>query len=185
MLLLLFVSVILFDISYAQVYGFGRCAKVKTQETFDLSRYLGNWYEIYKFKANFEGNAKCISANYQLKSNGHIRVYNSGIENGKIRDAIGDAYIPDQTYPARLGVKFSSWAPYGRYWILDTDYTTHTLIYSCTDILGIFHFTYAWILGRERTMDQAVVDRLFNKAASFGIDTSNFLKQDQTGCTTS
>ncbi|XP_061162703.1 apolipoprotein D-like [Saccostrea echinata] len=182
MLLLLFVSLILLDISNAQIFGFGRCAQVKTQETFDINRYLGTWYEIYKFKANFEGNAKCISANYELKSNGHIRVHNSGIENEQIKEATGDAYIPDPKYPARLGVKFSNLAPYGRYWVLDTDYTTHTMIYSCTDILGIFHFTYAWILSRERTLDQSVTNRLFSKAASFGIDTSNFLKQDQTGC---
>ena len=73
-------------------------------------------------------------------------------------------------------------APYGRYWVLDTDYTTHTMIYSCTDILGIFHISYAWILSRERTLDEAVKNRLFAKAESFGIKTSNFLKEDQTGC---
>ena len=41
--------------------------------------YLGTWYEVYKFKANFENNQKCIQANYQLKPDGHIRVNNTGV----------------------------------------------------------------------------------------------------------
>lgn len=73
-------------------------------------------------------------------------------------------------------------APYAKYWILDTDYTNYTMIYSCTDILELFHISYAWILGRDRTLDESIENRLFAKAESYGIDTSNFLKEDQTGC---
>ncbi|XP_052713093.1 apolipoprotein D-like [Crassostrea angulata] len=182
MFIIICVVLSIFGVSQAQVFGFGKCAKVQTQETLDLNKYLGTWYEIYKFKANFEGNQKCVSANYQLKSDGHIRVDNIGIENGEKKEAVGDAYIPDPKYPSRLGVRFSNLAPYGRYWVLDTDYTTHTMIYSCSDILGLFHISYAWILSRERTLDESVKNRLFAKAQSFGIDTSKFLKEDQTGC---
>ncbi|XP_022344557.1 apolipoprotein D-like [Crassostrea virginica] len=182
MFFLLCVVLSFIGISQAQVFGLGKCAQVKTQDNLDLNKYLGTWYEIYKFKSNFEGSQKCVSANYQLKSDGHVRVDNIGYENGEKKEAIGDAYIPDPSYPSRLGVRFSNLAPYGRYWVLDTDYTTHTMIYSCTDILGIFHISYAWILSRERTLDEAVKNRLFAKAESFGIKTSNFLKEDQTGC---
>ena len=43
-------------------------------------QYLGDWYEIYKFEASFEGQQRCIRANYQMKEDGHIRVQNTGIE---------------------------------------------------------------------------------------------------------
>ena len=77
---------------------------------------------------------------------------------------------------------YVSAAPYGNYWVLDTDYKTYTLIYSCTNILGISHFEFAWILGRQRTMDQAIVDRLFAEFKSYNIDVGHFIKADQTGC---
>ncbi|XP_048781026.1 apolipoprotein D-like [Ostrea edulis] len=182
MLQLLFVALSVFGVSQAQVFGLGKCAQVKTQESFDLNRYLGTWYEIYKFNSNFEGKQKCVSANYQLQSNGHVRVDNIGFENGEKKEAVGDGYVPDKNYPSRLGVRFSNLAPYAKYWILDTDYTNYTMIYSCTDILELFHISYAWILGRDRTLDESIENRLFAKAESYGIDTSNFLKEDQTGC---
>ena len=31
-------------------------------------QYLGDWYEIYKFKAGFEDGQECIKANYKLNS---------------------------------------------------------------------------------------------------------------------
>ena len=43
-------------------------------------QYLGDWYEIYKFEASFEGQQRCIRANYQMKEDGYIQVQNTGIE---------------------------------------------------------------------------------------------------------
>ncbi|CAG2252903.1 APOD [Mytilus edulis] len=145
--------------------------------------YLGDWYEIYKFKANFENGQKCAHANYLLKDDGHIRVNNSGkTADGKMVQALGDLYMPDSTKPSSLKVKFASAAPYGNYVVIDTDYTNYTLIYSCTSILGISHFEFAWILGRQRTMDQALVDRLFAELKSYNVNVGHFMKEDQTGC---
>ena len=41
-------------------------------------QYLGVWYEAYKFPDIFELGQRCVSANYTLKDNGHIRVDNIG-----------------------------------------------------------------------------------------------------------
>jgi lipocalin len=58
----------------------------------------------------------------------------------------------------------------------------YTLIYSCTSILGVSHFEFAWILGRQRTMDQTIIDRLFTETKNYKIDIKHFMKADQTGC---
>jgi len=42
-------------------------------------QYLGDWYEIRKFFFFIEGAETCIKANYSLKEDGHIRVYNKGL----------------------------------------------------------------------------------------------------------
>ena len=41
-------------------------------------QYLGVWYEVYKFPDIFELGQRCVSANYTLKDDGHIRVDNIG-----------------------------------------------------------------------------------------------------------
>ncbi|XP_076109224.1 apolipoprotein D-like [Mytilus galloprovincialis] len=167
----------------AQVVRPGGCPKTVTQTTLDLQQYLGNWYEIYKFWAIFEVGQKCVGANYQMKNDSHIRVDNSGIRSGSKVEAIGDLYMPDTKHPANLKVKFASSAPYGDYWVLDTDYKKYTLIYSCGPFLGpLGHVEFAWILSRQRTLDQSIVDKLMTKAKAFGIDTGHFSKTDQTGC---
>ncbi|KAK3085413.1 hypothetical protein FSP39_002937 [Pinctada imbricata] len=171
-------------VSNAQVFGGLGCPTVTTQKNFNLTRYLGTWYEVYKFKANFENNEKCIQANYQLKPDGHIRVNNTGVSitDSTPSTAIGDIYIPDMTDGSKLKVKFASAAPYGNYWVLSTDYENYTLIYSCTSILGISHFEFGWILARQRTLPDATINKLFAITQGFKIDTSHFMKTDQSNC---
>merc|ERR1711860_138931 len=167
----------------AQVVRPGGCPKTTTQAKLDVQQYMGDWYEIYKFWSFFEVGQKCMKANYKLMDNGHVRVDNSGIRNGKPVQALGDLYMPDSNSPSNLKVRFSDSAPYGDYWVLDTDYKNYTLIYSCGSFLGpLGHVELAWILGRERTLDQSIVDKLFAETKAFGIDTNHFSKTDQTGC---
>lgn len=73
-------------------------------------------------------------------------------------------------------------APYGKYWVLDTDYDHYTLIYSCTDLAGLSHIEFAWILSRARTLDDQYKTKLFDLVTSYGIKTSNFQKEVQEGC---
>ncbi|XP_052713094.1 apolipoprotein D-like [Crassostrea angulata] len=172
----------LLAVAKAQVFSLGKCPTVKTQDPFDINKYLGDWYEIYKFEASFEGKQTCIRANYQLKEDGHIRVQNTGIEDGKNITAVGDGYAPDKNVPAKLQVRFSDKAPYGKYWVLDTDYDHYTLIYSCTDLAGLSHIEFAWILSRSRTLDDQYKTKLFDLVTSYGIKTSNFQTEVQEGC---
>ena len=72
-------------------------------------------------------------------------------------------------------------APYGNYWVLDTDYTSYSLIYSCTDIIfGISHVEFAWILARKKTISDEIKDKLFKEISDFKINTQNFMKTNQT-----
>nr|KAG5696785.1 hypothetical protein BaRGS_012808 [Batillaria attramentaria] len=88
-------------------------------------KYLGDWYEMYVFPTHFE-KGSCTRAHYTVKDDGHIEVFNRGIENG---------------------------TPYGNYWVIDTDYDSYTLIYSCESILGVAHIEFAWIMSRHMTID--------------------------------
>ncbi|XP_076466201.1 apolipoprotein D-like [Babylonia areolata] len=165
----------------AQSPSFGGCPTVPAQTTFDLNRYLGYWYEIYVFPTHFE-KGKCTRAKYSLKDDGHIEVYNRGLENGTEVRAVGDAYCPNTDHPANLLVRFAAGTPYGKYNVIDTDYDTYTLIYSCESILGVAHIEFAWILARERQINQTLTDRLMNELKGYGVDVTKFKKSDQEGC---
>ena len=56
-----------------------------------------------------------------------------------------------------------------------TDYTGHTLIYSCQTIIPLaLKFEMIWILSRTPTLAQATVDNLKEILKSKNIDTSKF-----------
>jgi apolipoprotein D and lipocalin family protein len=76
--------------------------------------------------------------------------------------------IIDSTVPNKLKIDFDietslfSAKPEGNYQVLDTDYNTYSLVYSCSKFL-ILKFEYAWLLSRSRTLPAKEIDRLEKK----------------------
>ena len=74
---------------------------------FNLSKYLGTWYEIARFDHSFEKNMDNVTAEYVLRPDGKVDVINSGWRNGLFKVANGKAKQPDPvTSPAHLMVSF-------------------------------------------------------------------------------
>ncbi|KAM8730906.1 apolipoprotein Db [Acanthopagrus schlegelii] len=165
----------------AQTYRWGPCPTPQVQPNFNLQQYLGRWYEIAKLPASFE-RGKCIEANYAVRKDGSIQVLNSQFYKDKVRTAEGTAVIHDPREAAKLGVSFSYFTPYGPYWVLTTDYTSLSVVYSCTDILRLFHIEFAWILGRSRFLPPETVSYAKELLMNEGIDLFRMKNTDQTGC---
>ncbi|XP_056155688.1 LOW QUALITY PROTEIN: apolipoprotein Db [Lampris incognitus] len=172
---------VLLPLVSAQTYHWGPCPDPKVQPNFNLQQYLGKWYEIEKLPASFE-RGKCIEANYAFRSDGTIRVLNSQFYKDKFRTVEGTAVVQDPSQPAKLGVSFSYFTPYSPYWVMSTDYTSLAVVYSCTDILRLFHVDYAWILGRSRRLPLQTVQYAKRLFAKEGIDIFRMKATDQTGC---
>lgn len=80
-----------------------------TVEEFDLSRYLGEWYEIARYDHSFERGMDNTMAKYVLQDNGKVVVLNSGWKDGKYKIAEGKAkYLNPTGDPGSLRVSFSS-----------------------------------------------------------------------------
>ncbi|XP_075996496.1 apolipoprotein D-like [Genypterus blacodes] len=172
---------LLLPVVSAQTYRWGPCPTPKIQPGFSLQEYLGRWYEIEKLPASFE-KGKCIEANYAVRTDGTIRVVNSQFYKDKVRTVEGTAVVHDPREPAKLGVSFSYFTPYSPYWVLSTDYSSLSVVYSCYDILRIFHVEYAWILGRARFLPDETVDYARQLLMNEGIDLFKMRDTDQTGC---
>ena len=62
-----------------------------TVPEFELSRYLGKWYETARLDHSFERGMSEVSAHYSLNEDGTVKVINSGIRDGKRRSITGVA----------------------------------------------------------------------------------------------
>ncbi|XP_055006803.1 apolipoprotein D-like [Boleophthalmus pectinirostris] len=164
----------------AQTLRCGPCPAVGVQPQFDLQRYLGRWFEITKLPASFES-GKCIEANYALRKDGTIQVLNKQMEE-RGRNIEGTAVVTDPKEPAKLGVSFSYLSPVGTYWVLYTDYTSVSVVYSCTDILRLSHVDYAWILARSRFPSEETMRNATEILEKAGVKACELIPTEQTGC---
>ncbi|XP_042255737.1 apolipoprotein Db [Thunnus albacares] len=176
-----YLLLLLLPLVSAQTYHWGPCPTPKVQPGFNLQQYLGRWYEIEKLPASFE-RGKCIEANYGIRRDGTIQVLNTQFYKDKLRKAEGTAVVHDPREPAKLGVSFSYFTPYSPYWVLTTDYTSMAVVYSCIDILRLFHIDYAWILSRSRFLPYETVSYAKELMINEGIDLFRMKATDQKGC---
>ena len=161
----------LFDIgrfaTFAAVVVAGCVTAPKVDNTpvavLDLDRYLGEWYEIARFDHSFERGLENCKANYVLRADGGVDVINTGVKDGKPREARGKAKKTD--LPGLLRVSFFGpfYADY-RVLMIDSDYT-HALV-------GSGGADYLWILSRTPSIDDAAKSALLSEAKRRGYATS-------------
>jgi len=158
----------------------GGCPKVTTKANFDLNAYMGRWYDIEKYPNSFQ-DGSCGIANYTLLTDGTVKVNNTEVaKNGLPHTAIGQARpTPGSSDPGRLQLRFSSWQPWGKYWVLDTDYKTFSVVYSCSNYL-VNRVEFLFVLGRTPKLAPEVYSHINSLLAGFKIDASKMVKTNQT-----
>ncbi|XP_054984242.1 apolipoprotein D isoform X2 [Sorex araneus] len=171
----------LFRASEAQDFRLGQCPAPPVQNHFNVTKYLGTWYEIEKIPTNFE-RGSCIQASYSLKRNGNIKVINQELRSdGTLNYIEGEAAQSNVVEPAKLGVRFFWLMPWSPYWVLATDYESYSLVYSCTN-MWLFHTDYAWILGRNPYLSPKTINQLKAILTDYDINIQKMTKTDQVKC---
>ncbi|KAM9332660.1 apolipoprotein D-like [Pholidichthys leucotaenia] len=166
----------------AQSFHLGSCPQPSVQDSFNITRYMGTWYEIEKLPAVFE-RGTCNQATYTLLPDGTVKVHNAELlSDGKINSIEGVARVKDPSQPAILSVSFFKGVPGAPYWVLSTDYQSYSLVYSCSDYLGVFYVDFAWILARTCVLTGGIVDLLHDKLTAAGVDINRLTVSNQTGC---
>ncbi len=150
--------------------------------TVDLMKYSGVWYEIARLPNPFEG--KCagdISATYSVLNKNRLKVVNRcRKKSGQFTEAVGEARLASRSGPnSRLKVRF---APsflsfisfvWGDYQIIEL---AHDYSYA---LVGEPGRKYLWVLSRAPRMDEAVYQRLVERAAGQGFDVRQLIKTEQ------
>jgi apolipoprotein D and lipocalin family protein len=142
---------------------------LKTVEKVDVQKYKGTWYEIARFDHFFEKGCKNVTASYEIKESGKIKVINrcTNIDDGKRKEAIGEAYAIDTT---NSKLKVSFFKPfYGDYWIIDLDDNyTYALV-------GSPDREYLWILSRTKVISKVLKNTILNQLAEYKFDKNKFI----------
>lgn len=142
---------------------------------FDLSRYLGTWYEIARLDHSFEQGLERVTAEYALREDGGIRVINRGydIRQDRWKTAEGKALFvesPDKGY-----LKVSFFGPfYGSYVVFELDQKDYRYAF----VSGPDR-SYLWLLARTPAVDAALLARFVETARQKGFDTEQLIYVNQ------
>ncbi|KAK2712400.1 hypothetical protein QYM36_011173 [Artemia franciscana] len=155
------------------------CPDVITKPDFDLTMYVGDWYEIQRTDDAFQSDAKCVRARYAaLEEPGTFSVLNSGVTgNGTYISIIGVGIQTNASEPASLTVTLPGLPP-GSYLVLDTDYTSFATVYSCDETLE-GKIEQGRLYSRNKTLHQDQIDLVMKDFADLGVNISQFQKYYQ------
>jgi lipocalin len=144
-----------------------------TVNEFDLSRYLGQWYEVARYDHSFERGMDNTMAEYILQDDGKVFVLNSGWKNGKFKIAEGKAKYKDpEGKPGALKVSFFLFF-YSEYNVMMVDENYQI------SLVGSKAEKYLWILSRTPVPDPGLLQAVLDEAKLRGYDTSKLIWVDQ------
>ena len=144
-----------------------------TVKEFDLSRYLGVWYEIARYDHSFERGLDNTMAQYILQDDGTVVVLNTGWKNGKFKLAEGKAKYKDpEGDPGHLRVSFFLFF-YSDYNVMMVDDNYQI------SLVGSKAEKYLWILSRTPVPDPGLLRMVLDEAEQRGYDTSQLIWVDQ------
>lgn len=133
---------------------------------FDLTRYLGKWYEVGRLENRFERGLTRTTAEYSLKSDQTVKVVNRGFDpwKGRWTQATGTASFVRSADEGALKVSF--FGPfYGGYNIVDIDEED----YQWSIIVGSTR-SYFWALSRKPDAGDELKARAVAQALLLGIN---------------
>ena len=138
---------------------------------------------------------ECVTAEYSANANGTVKVVNTeffGFYDGSddYGTITGKAEV-NNWYPGDFAVGF--FGDIGAdYRVIDTDYTSYAIVYSCTEFLGLSLTEQSWVLVRDQIEDgsaefNSMIDDTnaiyATKLPEYDPETRMRTTQQGTGCT--
>ncbi|TYK64927.1 lipocalin family protein [Colwellia echini] len=149
---------------------------VKPVSDFELTKYLGKWYEIARLDHSFERGLSQVSAQYSLKDDGGVLVINRGFSttDNEWQQAEGKAYFVDSSTEGYLKVSF--FGPfYGSYVIFELEHENYQYAF----VSGP-NTDYLWLLSRTPTVAPEVMEKFITMSKARGFNTQEIIVVDQT-----
>ena len=127
----------------------GACPTPSLKANFDATRYMGLWHEQMRDAGMPWESNDCQQARYSLNADGTVAVKNT--QYNPKTDQVEVATATATFDGAKGAVKFFEYAPAGDYEVLETDYDTFAVVYSCSNYY-LAKAEYIWVLTREQNV---------------------------------
>merc|ERR1719283_287346 len=136
---------------------FRSCPSPAVMESFEISDYLGTWYEIERKFNPFWS--------YE----------------GKTKVQVTRGRYDAENKSAKLKIKPIPLFPRQDYWVLDTDYKNYAIVYSCAEFY-LSHHQLIWIFSRERTMRPENRLKAYNSITKLGFKLEDLTVVEHQNC---
>jgi apolipoprotein D and lipocalin family protein len=148
---------------------------MRTVESVDIERFMGDWYVIANIPTRFERGAHNAVESYQLTPEGTVQTtftYRKGSYDGELKTMKPKGFIRDDGSNAIWGMQFV-WPFKAEYLIvyLDEDYST--------TIIGRSKRDYLWIMARTPEISDEQYRRLVEFCAEQGYDVEKIQRVPQ------
>ena len=134
----------------------------------NVSRYMGKWFEVARMPMWGQNDCICSQAEYEWVEN-HVSVINTCITTEFTSRSIEGKAVAMNDYNSKLQVFFPSQPAPGNYWILNLDVDYKWVV------VGEPCMKFAWILSREKTLGQDIVQEQIGLLKSKGFDVSKLI----------
>ncbi|XP_063628207.1 uncharacterized protein LOC134799701 [Cydia splendana] len=136
----------------------GQCdPNILVVQNFDPARYEGRWRLIESYASEFQ-DGTCNDATYTIQNDdGSVLVYNTQVINETLDTITGSAVLATADGSGKLLVTFPGAPEPVEYWILDTDYESYALVYSCVNQNSDQRRVWSWKLSRTTSLTDAAV----------------------------
>lgn len=148
---------------------------IEPVDDFELPKYLGTWYEIARLDHSFERGMTQVTANYEMREDGGVKVTNRGFKTDEqVWDsADGKAFFVDETNIGHLKVSF--FGPfYGSYVVYELDKEGYQYAF-----ITSYNRDYLWFLSRTPEVSEELKQQFAEqaKALGFAMDEIIWVKQ--------
>merc|ERR1712045_378284 len=181
-------SLILLPFFIGSITAWTSCPDLRGIPDFQVLDYTGRWFEYASTSTNYSqgGNDdSCVRALYSDNGDGVIGVFNEAImPDGVAASVNGSATQPDKQY-AELIVSWDFDPAPGtepNYFVLDTDYTSYSIVWDCKEISEDIHQETIYLLTREQHPTQDLVEMEYLIMADLGLPIDTVEETPQTDC---
>uniref|UniRef100_A0A8D8PMK5 Apolipoprotein D n=1 Tax=Cacopsylla melanoneura TaxID=428564 RepID=A0A8D8PMK5_9HEMI len=172
-------------LTQAQVPGFGGCPDFVAMPDFDMTKFLGTWYETERYVNIFEAGSRCVKTNYTKAVDGRFLVASEIMNRftGVKRVLEGEIKLIVKGTKSELNVRYPNLPiPYDtQYTVLDTNYDEYAVVWACSS-LGIVNTQNAWILTREKLPSGTSLQKAYGVLDKYKLSRYFFSKTDQNDC---
>ncbi|MCL1092598.1 lipocalin family protein [Shewanella kaireitica] len=137
---------------------------IEPVDDFELTKYLGTWYEIARLDHSFERGMTQVTANYEMREDGGVKVTNRGFKTDEQMwdSADGKAFFVDGTNIGHLKVSF--FGPfYGSYVVYELDKEGYQYAF-----ITSYNRDYLWFLSRTPEVNEELKQQFIKQAKELG-----------------